>query len=69
MQTKDLSKRVDILKNDIQNLLFDFNQQVGLDISQVMASAVSAPEIKKIDDKLTKTEIICNYDIQVGIDI
>ena len=61
MEAQDLPERMAVLKQDINKLLTDFNQEVGLEISEVHVQALNA----SAPDGSKKTMA---YDVAIGMD-
>lgn len=61
MEAKNLPERMDTLKKDINKLLFEFNREVGLEISEVHVQPMS---LKELDGKPK----LMAYDVAIGMD-
>lgn len=61
MEAKALPARMDTLKKEINKLLFEFNREVGLEISEVHVQPMTMKEL----DGSAK---LMAYDVAIGMD-
>jgi len=61
MEANALPERMDTLKREINRILFEFNQEVGVEISEVHIQPMT---LKTLDN----TGKLVSYDIAIGID-